>query len=44
LDEAGVLEVEQDVLEELERDLLSLRQAVALDRAFARGGELGTRS
>src|SRR5262249_37299116 len=40
LDEARVLEVEQDVLEEFERDLLRLRDPVALDRAVAGGGEL----
>ena len=30
--EAGVLEIQQDVLEELDRDLLRLRKALALDR------------
>ena len=31
-DQARVLELEQDVLEELQRDLLRLGQALALDR------------
>jgi hypothetical protein len=36
-----MLEIEQDVLEELERDLLRLRDPLALDRPFAGRGELG---
>ena len=45
LHEPGVLEVEQDVLEELERDLLRLGDPVALDRPVARRRrELGARA
>ena len=40
----GVLELEQDVLEELERDVLGLGELLALDRAFAGGGQLGRRA
>ena len=41
----GVLQVEQDVLEELQRDLLRRGDALALDRALARGRrELGARA
>src|SRR5207248_7349536 len=44
LHEPRVLEVEEDVLEELERDLLRLRDPVALDRTAVRGrGELRAR-
>ena len=40
-DQAGVLQLEQDVLEELQRDPLRLGQLLALDRlAVGRGGEL----
>jgi len=40
-----VLEVEQDVLEELERDLLGRGEVVALDRPAAGcRGELGARA
>ena len=42
-DDAVVLELEQDVLEELQRDVLGLGQALALDRASsAGGGKLGS--
>ena len=39
-DEAGVLELEQDVLEELERDVLGLGELLALDRLVAGRGQL----
>ena len=42
-DDAVVLELEQDVLEELQRDVLGLGQALALDRALLGGGQLGGR-
>ena len=43
-DEAGVLELEQDVLEELQRDVLRLGEPLALDGALlAGGGQLGRR-
>jgi hypothetical protein len=42
--DAGVLQLEQDVLEELERDVLRLGETLALDRAFIGGGELGRRA
>ena len=42
-DDAGVLELEQDVLEELQRDVLRLGEPLALDRALAGGGQLGRR-
>ena len=38
LHKAGVLQLKQDVLEELERDLLRVGDPFALDRAVARGG------
>ena len=42
--QAGVLELEQDVLEELQRDLLRLGELLALDRlAVGGGGELERR-
>ena len=42
-DDAVVLELEQDVLEELQGDVLGLGQALALDRALlAGGGQLGS--
>ena len=40
-DDAVVLELEQDVLEELQGDVLGLGQALALDRALVGGGQLG---
>ena len=36
----GVLQLEQDVLEELERDVLRLGELLALDGLVARGGHL----
>ena len=42
-DEAGVPQVAEDVLEELERDLLRLCDALALDRAVSRRCELDHR-
>ena len=39
-DDALVLELEQDVLEELQGDVLGLGQALALDRALPGGGQL----
>ena len=45
LDQSGVLELEQDVLEELERDLLRLGESLTLDRlALGRSRELERRS
>ena len=35
-DDAGVLQLQQDVLEELQRDVLSIGEPLALDRALAR--------
>ena len=43
-DETRVPEVDQDVLEEVERDLLRLREPVALHRAGAGRGELDGRA
>ena len=43
-DDALVLELEQDVLEELQRDVLGVGEALALDRALAGGGQLGGRT
>jgi hypothetical protein len=43
-DDAGVLELEQDVLEELQRNVLGLGEPLALDRPFAGGSQLGRRS
>ena len=40
-DDAVVLELEQDVLEELQRDVLGLGELLALDRPFAGRGQLG---
>ena len=40
-DDAVVLELEQDVLEELEGDVLGLGEALALDGPLAGGGKLG---
>ena len=38
-----VLELEQDVLEELQRDVLGLGEALALDGTLVGGGKLGRR-
>ena len=38
--QAGVLQLEQDVLEELERDVLRLGELLALDGLVAGGGHL----
>jgi hypothetical protein len=35
-----MVQLQEDVLEELERDVLGLRDPLALDRALTRGGEL----
>ena len=40
-DDAVVLELEQDVLEELQGDVLGFGEALALDRALLGGGQLG---
>ena len=40
-DDALVLELEQDVLEELQGDVLGVGEALALDRALLGGGQLG---
>ena len=40
-DDPVVLELEQDVLEELQRDVLGLGEPLALDRALVGGGQLG---
>ena len=39
-DDLGASQLEQDVLEELERDVLGLRDALALRRPLPRGGKL----
>ena len=41
--DAGVLELQEDVLEELQRDVLGLGEFLALDRIVVGGGELGSR-
>jgi hypothetical protein len=43
-DDLGAAQLEQDVLEELERDLLRGREALCFHRARRRGGELRERA